>query len=385
MSELIQKNLYKSISSLIAEARKSVRSTVNSAMVITYWNIGRLIVENEQGGKERAEYGKAVLKELSAKLTAEFGKGFELTNIKYMRQFFIQFPIYDSLSLKPPIRYSLSTESPNRHSLSDESSVLYSQGSSLMVIPPINLKLSWTHYRHLIRVESEKARLWYMNEAVSENWSTRALERQINSHYYERLLSSQDKQPVRLEASQNTVGVTPKDVLKDPYVLEFLQLKNRPSYTENELESALIDDLQSFLLELGSGFSFVARQKHFDIDGEHFYIDLVFYNFKLKCFVLIDLKRGKLTHQDVGQMDMYLRLFEEKMRGEDDNPTIGLVLCSDKSEAVAKYSVLADSKQLFASKYKLVLPSEEELVREISKEFDELRDASAVYRISGDA
>jgi len=384
MSELIQKNLYKSISSLIAEARKSVRSTVNSAMVITYWNIGRLIVENEQGGKKRAEYGKAVLKELSAKLTAEFGKGFELTNIKYMRQFFIQFPIYDSLSLKPPIRYSLSTESPNRHSLSDESSVLYSQGSSLMVIPPINLKLSWTHYRHLIRVESEKARLWYMNEAVSENWSTRALERQINSHYYERLLSSQDKQPVRLEASQNADVLTPKDVLKDPYVLEFLQLKNRPSYTENELESALIDDLQSFLLELGSGFSFVARQKHFDIDGEHFYIDLVFYNFKLKCFVLIDLKRGKLTHQDVGQMDMYLRLFEEKVRGEDDNPTIGLVLCSDKSEAVAKYSVLADSKLLFASKYKLVLPSEEELVREISKEFDELRDASAVYRISGD-
>lgn len=444
MSELEKKNLYSSISSLIAEARKSVRSTVNSAMVITYWNIGRLIVEDEQKGERRAKYGKGVLKELSMKLTAEFGKGFDIRNIRHMRQFFLAFPIrytlrteletqpdtgsigdavrhqfnavepvirnavgselqkepdnksicdalrhkLDSMSLISPDRKSECPELQERH---EEKSIGHAvsdqlksrNGARLLIVsPPVSLALSWTHYRHLIRVENEKARLWYMNETVSENWSTRALERQINSHYYERLLASQNKEPVRKEAEYKTSKLTPQDVLKDPYVLEFLQLKNRSEYTESQLETALLDDLQSFLLELGSGFSFVARQKHFEVDGEHFYIDLVFYNFKLKCFVLIDLKRGKLTHQDVGQMDMYVRLFEEKMRGEDDNPTIGLVLCSDKSEAVAKYSVLAENERLFASKYKLILPSEEELARQIAAEIDELHEVSAIYRIS---
>jgi len=327
MSELTT-NLYSSIASLIEQGKSSVRTAVNSAMVLTYWNIGKLIVEDEQQGEARAEYGKAVVKELASSLSEEFGKGFDYRNLQYMKKFYTLFPIVNAVSSQ----------------------------------------LNWTHYRHLLKVESEEARLWYMNEAVSENWSTRALERQINSHYYERLLSSQNKAPVIAEAKEKTADLTPQDVLKDPCVLEFLNLKNRKEYTESELETGLIDELQSFLLELGSGFSFVARQKHFDIDGEHFYIDLVFYNFRLKCFVLIDLKRGKLTHQDVGQMDMYVRLFEEKMRGEDDNPTIGLLLCSDKSEAVAKYSVLAEGKQLFASKYKLLLPSEEELAREFQNE-----------------
>ncbi|MBI9097561.1 MAG: DUF1016 family protein, partial [Spirochaetaceae bacterium] len=268
------------------------------------------------------------VKELAQNLTEEFGKGFDFRNLQYMKKFYTLFPIVNAVSSQ----------------------------------------LNWTHYRHLLKVENEQARLWYMKETAVENWSTRALERQINSHYYERLLSSQNKEPVIIEAQEKTAPMVPQDVLKDPYVLEFLQLKNRPEYTESELESALIDELQNFLLELGSGFSFVARQKHFDIDGEHFYIDLVFYNYRLKCFVLIDLKRGKLTHQDVGQMDMYVRLFEEKMRCEDDNPSIGLLLCSDKSEAVAKYSVLTEGKQIFASKYKLLLPSEEELARELGKE-----------------
>ncbi len=324
----ITKNLFGSISSLIEQTRSSVRTAVNSAMVLTYWNIGKLIFEDEQQGESRAEYGKAVLKDLGVRLTSQYGKGFDETNLRKMRQFFVVFPIRDSL----------------------------------------RLELNWTHYRYLLKVENEKARLWYMNETIRENWSTRALERQINSFYFERLLSSQNGEPVRQEASEKTAQLTPQDILKDPYVLEFLQLQNRPNYTENELESALIDGLQNFLLELGSGFSFVARQKHFDIDGEHFYIDMVFYNFRLKCFVLIDLKRGKLTHQDVGQMDMYVRIFEEKTRGDDDNPTIGLVLCSDKSEAVAKYSVLAEGNQIFASKYKLLLPTEEELANEFSKE-----------------
>lgn len=325
MSKVIKTNLYKQISLTIQEAHRSARSSVNYVMVNTYWNIGRLIVEDELKGKVRADYGKEILKMISKKLTFEFGKGFDITNLRKMRQFYRLYPKQDSVSLE----------------------------------------LNWTHYRHLLKIESEKTRIWYMNEAVKEGWSTRALERQINSHYYERLLSSQNKNPVLSEAKEKTKKLHPTDVLKDPYVLEFLQLKNLPQYTETDLESTLIDELQNFLLELGSGFSFVGRQKHFDIDGEHFYIDLVFYNYKLKCFVLIDLKRGKLTHQDVGQMDMYVRLFEESVRGEDDNPTIGLLLCSDKSKAVAKYSVLGESKQLFASKYKLHLPSEDELQKEL--------------------
>lgn len=313
---------------MINSTRNSIRTSVNSAMVMTYWNIGKLIVEDEMNGTYKEYYGKGVLKELSKKLTDEFGKGFDTSNLRRMRQFYTYFKNCDSVS----------------HNL------------------------SWTHYRHLLKIEDSKAREWYMNECSKENWSTRALERQINSFYYERLLSSQEKAPVIAEARDNTKSLTPKDVLKDPYVLEFLNLKNRPSFTELELESGLIEQLQEFLLELGSGFSFVARQKHFDLDGEHFYIDLVFYNYILKCFVLIDLKRGKLTHQDVGQMDMYVRLFEDKMRGKGDNPTIGLILCSDKNEAVAKYSILSENKQIFASKYKLYLPTEEQLEKEILKD-----------------
>ena len=314
-------DLYSSIAELVTEGRKQVRSAVNSALIITYWNIGRLIVEDEQEGAKRAAYGKAVLKDIGAKLTRDFGKGFDERNLRYMRQFYLSFPKWNA----------------------------------------VRSELSWTHYRHLLKVEDEQARQWYLEEAVKENWSTRAMERQINSFYYQRLLASQNKIPVKQEAEEKTKKLKPHDVLKDPYVLEFLQLKNKPEYTESDIESSLIDELQSFLLELGSGFSFVARQKHFDLDGDHFYIDLVFYNYKLKCFVLIDLKRGKLTHQDIGQMDTYIRIYEDKVRGEDDNPTIGLILCSDKNEAVAKYSVLADGEQIFASRYQLILPKVEEL------------------------
>lgn len=328
----IEKSLFPQIAELITEARKSVRTAVNTAMVMTYWNIGRLIVEDEQHGEFRAEYGKAVLADISQRLTDEFGRGFDITNLRKMRQFYILFQKRDA----------------------------------------VRPELNWTHYRALLRVENEQARFWYMNEAVSENWSTRALERQINSHYYERLLSSQNKALVKKEAEEKTATFTPQDVLKDPYVLEFLELQSHSSYTEKELETALIDQLQSFLLELGAGFSFVARQKHFDLDGEHFYIDLVFYNFKLKCFVLIDLKTGKLTHQDIGQMDTYVRIYEDKLRAEDDNPTIGLILCADKNEAVAKYSVLSDGEQLFASKYQLILPKVEELEAEIQKDYNQI-------------
>ncbi|MDA3838811.1 MAG: PDDEXK nuclease domain-containing protein [Candidatus Delongbacteria bacterium] len=338
MVEIIKNNLYKQIVDIISETQKKVRASVNSAMVITYWNIGRIIVEDELKGEKRAEYGKETLKQLSKQLTLEFGKGYDERNLRKMRQFFIMFPI----------RYAVSTESS--------------------IVNVVSSQLSWTHYRHLIKVENEKARLWYMNEAIKENWSTRALERQINSHYFERILSSQKKESVIKEATKNTKKLEPQDILKDPYVLEFLNLKNRTEYTENEFESAILNNLQNFLLELGSGFSFVSRQKHIDLEGEHFYIDLVFYNYILKCFVLIDLKRGKLTHQDVGQMDSYIRIFEEKYKQQDDNPTIGLILCSEKNEAIAKYSVLAESKKMFASKYRLYLPTEEQLENMMIKE-----------------
>ena len=327
-------NLCKEISEIIISTRNSIRSSVNSAMVIAYWNIGKIIVEDQLKGATRAQYGKSILKDLSEKLTEEFGKGFNIRNLQHMKRFYELFGNMNSVSTQ----------------------------------------LSWTHYRHLLKVENSSARNWYMRECEKENWSTRALERQINSFYYDRLLSSKEKEPVITEAIEKTKELAPRDVLKDPYVLEFLNLKHRPSFTEQDLESGLIEQLQEFLLELGSGFSFVARQKHFDLDGEHFYIDLVFYNYILKCFILIDLKRGKLTHQDVGQMDMYVRIFEDKMRGEGDNPTIGLILCSDKNEAVAKYSILSEGKQIFASKYKLHLPTEEQLEREILKDISLLEE-----------
>jgi predicted nuclease of restriction endonuclease-like (RecB) superfamily len=319
--DIVQISLYERVSALIGAARSQVRSTVNQAMVMTYWRIGQCIVEDEQAGEAQAEYGKAVIHGLSERLTVEFGQGFDPRNLRNMRQFYLLFPNWNA----------------------------------------VRSDLSWTHYRLLLKVENEAARAWYMVEAATEGWSTRALERQINSFYYERLLSSQDQRLVRSEAAENLSGLSPRDVLKDPYVLEFLELGERQSFTESELESALIGQLQAFLLELGKGFSFVARQRRISLEGEHFYVDLVFYNYLLKCFVLIDLKLGKLTHQDIGQMDTYVRLYEERFRGADDNPTLGLILCSEKNEAIAKYSVLADGQQIFASKYRLVLPTEEEL------------------------
>jgi predicted nuclease of restriction endonuclease-like (RecB) superfamily len=325
--EIVQDALYERVSALITTARSQVRTAVNHAMVLTYWQIGRFIVEDEQAGKNQAEYGASLLKGLSERLTSEFGKGFDARNLRSMRQFYLLFPNW----------YAVRTN------------------------------LNWTHYRSLLKIKNEVVRNWYMAEADAEGWSTRALERQINSFYYERLLSSQDKKPVVAEAAENTAELSPRDVLKDPYVLEFLELGERSSFTESELELALIDRLQSFLLELGKGFSFVARQRRINLEGENFYIDLVFYNYLLKCFILIDLKIGKLTHQDIGQMDTYVRIYEERFRGTDDNPTLGLILCSERNEAIAKYSVLAESQQIFASKYRLILPTEEELVAELRR------------------
>ena len=325
-------HLFAEIREVLVTARRTAYKAVNFAMVTAYWNVGRLIVEDEQQGNTRAEYGKAILADLSKRLTDEFGKGFDERELRRIRQFYLVFPKWDAL--RP--------------------------------------ELPWTHYRLLIRVQNEQARLWYMNEAAEQTWSSRQLDRQISVLYYERLLNSTDTLSVRKEAENNLAQLAPQEFIHDPYVLEFLNLKNYPALHETDIEKSLINNLQSFLLELGKGFCFVARQKLMRYDNEDFYVDLVFYHSILKCHVLIDLKLGKLTHQDVGQMDSYIRMFDDLYKHTDDNPTLGLILCSDKNEAVVKYSVLAEHRQIFASKYLLELPTPEVLQQEIMRERKQL-------------
>jgi len=331
MDEIMDLQFYNQIKEILTAARNKVYSAANFAMVEAYWHIGKNIVE-KQGGEMRAEYGAQLIKALSEQMTADFGKGFTVANLKNMRQFYLTFQ--------------------NSYALRSE--------------------LSWTHYRLLMRVENETARQFYMDECVKSAWSTRQLERQINSFFYERLLSSQNKAAISDEIQTLAPAKTPEDIIRDPYVLEFLGLEPNVSFFENDLEQALIEHLQKFLLELGRGFSFVARQKRFTFDGRHFYIDLVFYNYILKCFVLIDLKLGDLTHQDLGQMQMYVNYYTREMMNEGDSPPIGIVLCADKSDTVVKYTLSEENTQIFASKYKLYLPTEDELRRELQREYDAL-------------
>jgi predicted nuclease of restriction endonuclease-like (RecB) superfamily len=354
-------HLYAEIRAVLEKARSSAYRAVNFAMIQAYWQIGRLIVENEQKGEERAEYGKAVLQGVSNRLTSEFGKGYTVRNLRYMRQFFLTFSKRNALraeSHDPQKGNAPRSKSIEKHGLVGTDKIHTS----------IRPELSWTHYRLLLGVENDKAREWYMNEAADQNWSTRQLDRQISTLYYERLLASREKETVKREAAEKLARLEPEHFIRDPYVLEFLDLKDYPGLRESTVEQAIIDKLQQFLLELGKGFSFVARQKRMRFGDEDFYVDLVFYNFILKCFVLIDLKLGKLTHQDIGQMDGYVRMYEEHAKVEGDNPTIGLILCSEKNAAIARYSVLNHSKQLFASKYVLYLPTEKELEEEVKRE-----------------
>jgi len=332
-AELNHADLHQAIRALLLAARVQVRQTVNTAMVQTYWHIGRMIVEDEQGGQKRAAYGKQVLPELAKRLSEEFGSGFSVQSLWKYRQFYQCFPILSAL----------------------------------------RRELTWTHYKSLLRIESLAARDWYAKEAVEQGWSVRALDRQISTLYYERLLSTQDQAKAQLkdEAAHHIAkdaAPDPRDFICDPYVLEFLGVPAVPALYEKDLEQGLLDQLQTFLLELGKGFAFVARQKHLRVEGEDCFIDLVFYNYLLKCFVLVDLKVGKLAHQDVGQMDMYVRVFDEQHRQEGDNPTLGLILCSERNAAVAKYSLLADKAQLFASKYQAVMPTEAELQAELERD-----------------
>jgi predicted nuclease of restriction endonuclease-like (RecB) superfamily len=321
-------DIYSEIKETLLQSRNQAYSAVNFAMVQAYWQIGRIIVEHEQNGSLRADYGKNMLQEISVKLQQEFGSGFSVRNLQQMKKFYALFPNTNAL----------------------------------------RSQLTWTHYRLLLRVENETARNWYMEECVRSAWSSRQLERQISTLYYERLLASREKEPVIAEAHDLMGVLAAESFIKDPYVLDFLDLKNYPALRESDLEQALIDKLQDFLLELGRGFCFVARQKLMRFEDEDFYLDLVFYHSILKCHVLIDLKVGKLTHGDVGQMDSYIRMFDALYKNSDDNPTIGIILCSQKNEAIVKYSVLSEAKQVFASKYQLTLPTAEELQREIEEE-----------------
>jgi predicted nuclease of restriction endonuclease-like (RecB) superfamily len=319
---------YAQIKAILTEARNRAYRAINTAMVAAYWEIGRVIVEQEQQGQQRAEYGKGLLVELSQRLTADFGRGFDRTNLQQMRAFFLAYQIRDAL----------------RH------------------------ELSWTHYRLLLRVEKPEARAFYEAEAVNSRWSTRELERQIHSLLFERLALSRDREGVLALAEKGQEIQRPSDLIKDPYVLEFTGLPQSERYLESDLEQALIDKLREFLLELGKGFAFMARQQRITLDGQHYWIDLVFYNRLTKSFVLIDLKVGELTHQDLGQMQMYVNYYQREIAVPDENPPIGIVLCADKSEAVVRYTLPADNQQIFASRYKLYLPTESELAAELQRE-----------------
>ena len=325
-----QRDFYQSVAEILRAARANAYRAVNFTMVEAYWNVGRKIVEEEQLGEERAGYGAHLIQRLSESLGSEFGRGFSVQSLWNMRQFYQCFPILSAL----------------------------------------RRELTWTHYKALIRVENEKARAYYLQEAAEQNWSVSALERQINSLYYERLLMSRDKAAVTEEMQQKTAPLapTPQDFIKDPYVLEFLDIPDAHEFREAELEQAIIGKPQAFMLELGKGFAFVARQQRISTETKDFFVDLVFYNYILKCFVLVDLKTGELTHQDIGQMDMYVRLFEDTIKSADDNPTVGIVLCTEKDHTVVKYSVLNENRQLFASKYMLYLPTEEALREELERE-----------------
>ena len=319
--------IYNDIAELLNVARAKAYHTVNSIMVETYWKIGQRIVEEEQGGASRAEYGTKLIENLSKYLTDTFGKGFSEANLKNMRQFYLTYPEFDTQCVA---------------------------------------NLSWTNIRTIIRIDDKKERDYYFKESAEQNWTSRQLERNIKSGYYHRILSTQENSSNKEKCLPAVIDT--KEFIKDPYVLEFLDLPENIEGKESALESALISNLQKFLLELGKGFCFVARQFRISTETDHFYADLVFYNYLLKCFVVIDLKTTKLSHADIGQMDMYVRMFDELKRGPDDNPTIGIIMCTDKSETMVKYSVLQESQQIFASKYKTVLPTEEELADMISKE-----------------
>ena len=434
MSSTKASTVYKRIRQILESARTNVARSVNTTQVVANWLVGREIVEEEQRGKKRAGYGEQLLQDLSSRLTAEFGKGFSVDNLEMFRRFFLEYtsllvdmksdalrrilpslPIAhavrsesasetageiqhalraksdaarrkSSLTAPTEISYALrnlsstgleSTGRPKGHALRDQSpstAILYAPRKESWKPGQLYPSLSWTHYRTLLRVDKPQARAFHEIEAIKNNWAARELERQKNSLLYERLALSKDKKGLMRLATTGQHVQGPADVFKDPVVMEFLGLPESPRLVETDLEQALIDNMQAFLLELGKGFAFVARQERLTLDGDHFYIDLVFYHTVVKCYVIIDLKTGKLTHQDLGQLQLYVNYYDHERRTKGDNPTLGLILCEDKNDAVVKYTLGPEQeKKIFASRYKLHLPTEAELKTEIRRELRELR------------
>ena len=362
--ELQNKELFQQVVVLLQNAQQQVLRTVNSTMTYTYFEIGRMIVEEEQNGKERAEYGKQILKGLSQQLTKEFGKGFSLRNLEQIRQFYFTYSKSETLSriLQFQNTQSLTAELEVQKTQSVTAEFKKLDNQTLISF----FRLTWTHYTFLMRIDDEKERSFYEIESEKHNWSVRELKRQYDSALYTRLALSRDKEGVLKLSEEGQIIEKPKDIIKDPYILEFLGLPELHNYSESELEQEIINKLEHFLLELGEGFAFVARQKRITFDDKHFYIDLVFYNRVLKSFVLIDLKIGELKHQDLGQMQMYVNYYDREMRLEGENKTIGIVLCQNKSDLVVEYTLPDNNEQIFASKYKTILPSKEDLIKLIN-------------------
>ena len=325
----VRKNIYEEIKNLLASARENIVSNVNSTMTKTYFLIGKRIVEEEQNGNERAEYGEELIKNLSLRLSKEFGKGFSKTNLKQMKSFYLA----------------------------------YGKGQTVSD----QFKLSWSHYLILMRIENINERNFYEIESIENNWSLRELRRQIDSALYERLVLSIDKEKIKLLSLKGQILEKPEDVVKDPYVLEFLGLEEKSDYSENELETAIINNLEKFIMELGKGFLFQGRQVRFTFDEEHYFVDLIFYNRLLKCFVLIDLKIGKLKHQDLGQMQMYVNYYDRFVKLPDENKTIGIIICKEKNDTLVRMTLPEDNQQIFASRYMTVLPSKEDLKKIIDE------------------
>ena len=356
--------LVNDLRSIVSKARSKAFAAVNYSLVERNWRIGQRIVEQEQNGASRAEYGKHVIEVASAALTKEFGKGFSETNIMNFKKFYLKFK-----ELTIPQTLSEEFKKQKHQTLSDESSLLPQKGQT----PPAQFELRflpWSHYERLIRVEDKKAREWYAKEAFNEGWSYRTLNRNINTLYYERLLMSKKKQPVVDEMQDKTKAYQQDklEYIKSPVVLEFLGLPEDTSLAESKLETAIINNLEKFLMEMGKGYALVARQQHIRTEENDYYIDLVFYNYLIKSFILVDLKVNRITYQDVGQMDMYLQMYDKMKKGPDDNPTIGIILCTETDSDVARYSTLAKNDQMFAAKYKLYLPDKEDLRREIERQ-----------------
>ena len=356
--------LVNDLRSIVSKARSKAFAAVNYSLVERNWRIGQRIVEEEQNGASRAEYGKHVIEVASAALTKEFGKGFSETNIMNFKKFYLKFK-----ELTIPQTLSEEFKKQKHQTLSDESSLLPQKGQTQSTQSELRL-LPWSHYERLIRVEDKKAREWYAKEVFEQGWSFRTLNRNINTLYYERLLMSKKKRPVVDEMQDKTKAYQQDklEYIKSPVVLEFLGLPEDTSLAESKLETAIINNLEKFLMEMGKGYALVARQQHIRTEENDYYIDLVFYNYLIKSFILVDLKVNRITYQDVGQMDMYLQMYDKMKKGPDDNPTIGIILCTETDSDVARYSTLAKNDQMFAAKYKLYLPDKEDLRREIERQ-----------------